>query len=622
MSISAYLSDMRSVALILLLLAPAGGEERYAPDNQGGLAALFDSGDEIAVRVNLTSPPGAREVPKLEFSQEGRRVRLHVAAGAGAPMNGMFLSVELPRAQFAGGMGWIESQRVQLGAQRPAGESLTADTSRQFGFRDAEGTRALTVELSAPRPIALLDEWRQRGGRSYAARIDLAEGPVDLAFDFVAKPAPKSAKLALNTSRKRYKLHGFGGNYCFQIESSVTDYTLRHLRSAWARTEMTLTEWEPRNDNDSAAETNWEYLRSQDKPGSNLRREFELMARIQKMRIPYAVSIWWLPEWMYSDPNEQPRSAHRRRVAPTQWAELLESIGSYLLYAKQQYGAEPDLFSFNEANIGVYVLFSPEEHREAIRSIGAHLEKLGLKTKMLLGDATGPNGTHVYSLPGANDAGVLKYAGAVAFHSWGGATPEQYAAWGDVAEWLNLPLLVAEVGVDAFAWRNRMYDSYNYGLREVRMYQELLLHARPQGFMQWEYTEDYSLVRVRRSDTGPELSPTARFYFLKQFSNLTPRNADALETSSDQNSVLFTAFSGEEDGKPVLTMHVANLGVQGGMEIAGLPPDIPQMRAVRTTEDQHYEELPSVKVSNGRIAMPIAARSMLTLTTMPKESSE
>ena len=48
-------------------------------------------------------------------------------------------------------------------------------------------------------------------------------------------------------------------------------------------------------------------------------------------------------------------------------------------HAKQNYGAEPDLFSFNEANIGVYVLFTPEEHKEALKSIGAHLKKLGLK---------------------------------------------------------------------------------------------------------------------------------------------------------------------------------------------------------------------------------------------------
>jgi hypothetical protein len=42
-----------------------------------------------------------------------------------------------------------------------------------------------------------------------------------------------------------------------------------------------------------------------------------------------------------------------------------------------------------------------------------------------------------------------------------------------VAEWLGLPLLVTEMGVDASAFYTRSYDSYEYGLREARMAQEL-----------------------------------------------------------------------------------------------------------------------------------------------------
>ncbi len=158
---------------------------------------------------------------------------------------------------------------------------------------------------------------------------------------------------------------------------------------------------------------------------------------------------------------------------------MVEAIGSYLSYAKEHYGAEPDLFSFNESNIGIDVLLSPEEHRDAIRRIGAHLEKLGLKTKMLLGDVSGPRDTHEYALAAANDPDAMRYVGAVGMHSWGGASPEQYKAWGDLAEWLNLPLLVTELGVDAGAYRGKMYDSFQYGLREIEMYQQLLLYARP-----------------------------------------------------------------------------------------------------------------------------------------------
>ena len=126
----------------------------------------------------------------------------------------------------------------------------------------------------------------------------------------------------------------------------------------------------------------------------------------------------------------------------------------------------------------------------------------------------------------------MRYVKAVGFHSWGGGTPEQYKAWGDLAEWLNLPLLVTELGVDASAHMGGMYDSFSYGMREVRMYQELFLYARPQGTQQWEFTGDYSIVRARRKDDGTaELTPTSRFWFVKHFTDLTPHNSDALATS-------------------------------------------------------------------------------------------
>jgi hypothetical protein len=69
---------------------------------------------------------------------------------------------------------------------------------------------------------------------------------------------------------------------------------------------------------------------------------------------------------------------------------LVNSIVRYLQYARQQYGAEPDLFSFNEANIGIDVLLTAEEHRDMIKRLGAAFEQNGLKTRLLLGDATWP----------------------------------------------------------------------------------------------------------------------------------------------------------------------------------------------------------------------------------------
>jgi hypothetical protein len=322
------------------------------------------------------------------------------------------------------------------------------------------------------------------------------------------------------------------------------------------------------------------------------------------MKIPYVSSIWQLPERFYTDPAEEPHRWERRRVAAEKWPEIVQAIGSYLSYAKEQYGAEPDLFSFNEANIGIDVLLTAEEHRDAIKRIGAHLVERGLKTRMLLADAAGPRGTHRYALPAARDHEAMCYVGAVGFHSWGGGTPKHYRAWAELAESLELPLLVTEMGVDAQAYKGKRYDSYEYGVREVRMYQELLLHARPRATIQWEFTADYGIVTE-------DLEPTPRFWLVKHFSDLTPANADALGTRSNHPQVLFTAFL----AGGVYTLHIANTGAARDVTIDGLPRDISKLRAIVTCKPKQFKESPRVCAEGGAVRLAVPARSLVTLTT-------
>jgi len=339
-------------------------------------------------------------------------------------------------------------------------------------------------------------------------------------------------------------------------------------------------------------------------PGAELRADLETMGRFTRQGVPFVISIWWLPERFYTDAFEKPKSAHFRLIKPERWDELLDLLGSYLLYAKKEFGAEPDLFSFNEANLGIYVGLTPETHTEVIKRIGAHFRKLGLKTKMLLGDATGPKDTHKFVLEAAADPEALQYVGAVAFHSWGGGTAEQYSAWGDVAEWLHLPLLVTELGVDAAAYYTRSWDSYHYGLQEAQMTQELLLYARPQGTQFWQFTNDYALARGGHE--GP-VEPTARFWLMKHFTDLTPQHSEGLASSSDQKSVLFTAF--RKGGSYAL--HVLNLGPSRAAVLQGIPDG--DWQVVETTEAAQFRKKAAVHAAGGSLQVELPSRSLVTL---------
>lgn len=647
-----------AAAAVLAGALPALAENAIF-DRTGRLTSVVYAGDELAVRgriqipsadwTRVDEPAQARRGPgngtwqgtialpggqMARFTQtvneEGGHISIAVEVSADAAIDaaGIYYTIDVPRADFAGGSAVIEAasgaREVALPAVKPAEREFLRAQASGVAFRGTARNLSLRAALDGAHSIALADHW-ERAGRTYAVLVQMHAGPLPagqtaslkLSLAVAGDPDRSPAHLTLDRARTRYKFQGFGGNYCFNIESPVTQYTLDNLKVAWGRTEMSLSFWEPENDNDLPAVQNWDYFKQRVAAYPRLAMEMKLGRQLQDKGIPYIASIWAIPEWIYTDPGPGPQRRSRRVIAPEKMDELVESITSYLTYAKREYGAEPDMFSFNEANIGIDVLLTPEEHRDMIKRLGAAFDKAGLKTRLLLGDATGPQNTHLWALAAAADPEAMRFVKAIGFHSWGGGTPEQYKAWGDLAEWLQLPLLVTELGVDAQAYLNGVYDSFHYGMREVRMYQELLLYARPQGTQQWEFTADYGTVRTRRRDDGTvELQPTSRFWLVKHFTDLTPRDSEALATSSDNDKVLMTAFAKGAAGVRAYTLHIANTGAARPVTIEGVPDA--ELRMVRTSETEDFKELGAVRAQTGVLRLEMPARSLVTLTTLPK----
>jgi O-glycosyl hydrolase len=562
-----------------------GGKRVPLQTRREGAGAMRRSRD-LAWTVAFTLPDGGRGQLDLraDESAEGVRYTTQVRADSALEVDAIEFVLDLPRAAFVGG----KAGGVSLAAARAQGPVLLDTEMQALDVQSARGDLALALAFEPISHGTLVDRW-DAAGRSWQARVTVARGPV--AAGSTAKVAATlrlkqelapaaPVNVTVDASKARFRFDGFGGNYCWNNQSPVADYTWKNLKVAWARTEMKLLQWDKQRDN----------------PGPELRADFERMRGFQQAGVPYVISIWWLPERLYTDPHEKPRSAHFRLIKADQWDAFLDLMGSYLLYAKKEYGVEPDLFSFNESNIGVYVGQTPETHTEALKRIGAHFRKLGLKTKMLLGDATGPRDTHRFVLDAAADPEALQYVGAVGFHSWGGGTPEQYAAWGEVAEWLKLPLLVTELGVDAAAYNGRAYDSYHYGLREAKMTLELVRYARPQGTQYWQFTNDYGLARG-----GETVEPSARFWLMKHFTDLTPQHSEAVEASSDQASVLVAAFRKDQ----AYTVHILNLGGERAVTLAGLPAG--DWKMVESTEAAQWVDRPM----GDRLQLP--ARSLVTL---------
>lgn len=624
-----------SVSLMLLSCsAVMSGGEKAAYDTIGRLTALLSDGEDVEIASNVVAvlPNGKRiplmtrregreasrsgealawslgfELPdggkgqlamKSEEDPAGLRYSVALTADSNLDVEAIELVLDLPHALLLHGtVTPAGGPAIPLPVTKPASPFLFRGETAWLQFSGASSDVKIDVLYDGSPTATVVDRW-DAAGRAYQVRAALARGPVasgtkaglatTIRLSGAAITAP-AAHLSLDTAKVRYSFDGFGGNYCWDTRSPVAAYTLQSLKLKWARTEMKLLAWD----------------KHRDAPTAEIRGDMETMQRFQKLGIPYVISIWWLPERFYTDAYEKPKSAHFRLIRQEKWDELLDLIGSYLVYAKREYGAEPDLFSFNEANIGIYVGLTPEAHTEAIKHIGAHFQKLGLKTRMILGDATGPRDTYKFVLDGAADPEALKYVGAIAFHSWGGGTAEQYTAWGDVAEWLGLPLLVTELGVDAAAYHNRAYSSYHYGLQEAKMTQELLKYARPQGTQFWQFTNDYALARVGE---GGAVVPTARFWLVKHFTDLTPPHAEALGVASDQSGVLATAF--RKDGSYVV--HLLNVGAARPATLAGVPPGL-QWRRIESTEAAQYQDRGIAAEVSGALQLDLPAHSLVSL---------
>ena len=564
---------------------------------------IHETADQIQLEIALTAETDL-DLQEVQFLLQlpvtgfnGRTCELR--AGVTSSVAHASLPTTLPaEPHFLSG----QADRVIVGS---------ADRSRiELTF---EGLRSITVQ----------DE-RQWKGDSYCIYTPVAVGrltkgaTVSLRAKLhIMGPSDHSpAHLSLDTRRTRYRFAGCGGNFVYGIDSPIGAYNLDHLRVAWARTELSAHEWEPVHDNNSPTNTHGKAVAARDRPGSDLHSEFLLAQDLARRGIPCCISVWHLPEWLYADPG-QDMEVHRRRIAPAKWPELLDCLGSYLLHAKRQYGFEPELFSFNEADEGVCVLLSAEEHRDAIRRIGAHFQRLGLKTKMLLGDGGDFRHGLPYVVPATADPEAMRYVGALAFHSWGGGTAAEYSAWADLADRIKLPLLVTELGLDSRAYRTASYiQTPYYAIQELRMYQEILLHARPTAILEWELSADYPLVQAARLPGGAwKFTPTLRSGFLKHFANLTPAQASALVTTSDQTNVLFTAFVSTDHNAPVYTLHIANPAAGRTATITGLPPGIHQLFAVRTSETDSFRVLDLIPVRWGKVNLSLTPQSLLTLTT-------
>jgi hypothetical protein len=486
---------------------------------------------------------------------------------------------------------------------------------------------------------------------------DVETGPVTVTIDpsklnllqVVRTNSRGPVMVTVDLSKSARAFEGMGGNFRIQSprDAQVIQYNLDHMRVAFGRVALPWNAWQP--EEDSPPPITILPKAGGPNPGRQggvgalenmaMNSVFSAMDIAQKLaqkNIPLIISIWSPPSWaVVSDAPRSSRSGAEigHHLDPAKWDAICKSIGSYLLYLREHYGAEPLYFSFNESNIGVDVRQTPEEHDQAIKTLGAYFKSIGLKTTMLLGD-TSDAAPVSFIQPALNDPDAVPFIGAIAFHSWRGATDEQYQKWADTAAKLGLPLFDTEGGNDAqaYSYPNILNEPW-YALDEAAEYVRIMRICHPEAILEWQLTQDYSVLAagpetwiygysglsngapLLANIPGGALHPTQRFYNLKQF-NLTPPGSFWIPTQSSDPLVLPAACV--ERSLVICAVHLVNNGASRPVILAGLPAATTWMGVYVTDARRGMEKLEPVSVKNGSAQFTLPGQALTTLISRPE----
>lgn len=438
----------------------------------------------------------------------------------------------------------------------------------------------------------------QKKGAKYSMKFDLlADGTVD----------NSDANIKIDAAHPGNLFAGFGGNFRIQNPSTdplVIDYCLDDMRVAFGRVEMPWRYWDENENVDPLA-----YFETHELP-IQIVRAAEMARRLKEIGMPLVVSCWFPPAWTSNRTTRSDGSSVAFSLKPEKKERIFRSLASYLMFLKNRYGVEADYFSFNESDLGIDVVHTPQEHCTFIKEFGKYLADNGLKTLMLLGDNSDAN-TFDFILPALNDPQARRYIGAVSFHSWRGCDDATLRKWAGAAKQINAPLLVAEGSTDAAAWRYpEIFGESTFALYEINLYTRICAITQPISILQWQLTADYSpLFGMGIFKTEGPLRPTQRYWNLKQLSE-TPADAFSLPFENDNANVNPAVFGNIARGE--YAVHMVNNGAARKANLSGLPASVKKVKIYTTNTVDCMAET-EADVIDGKVSVNLPPISYVTV---------
>ncbi len=561
------------------------------------------------------------EISKFEFSEtvldEGggtAKIGIKVKTAADTVLTGVFLCFDLPADGYSGSrIHLIDSAASAIDTVFPfpgsRGRMPGAFRLKNFlvqasakGFRVQSAARTLEVRTEQPAEI-IIQKGNQRFGNA-DDRIYISimtghskDGQIGNAA-FLIKASGEidrtPAEITIDTHKPGRKFDGIGGNFRLQNEEfdpEVIDYCLDKLNVQWARVEMPWHNWHP------VESINPLEAARAGKIDEGVRRAMEMARTLAKKHIPVILSAWSTPPWaIIGETNYRNENGiWGNPLNPKKMRSIIKSLGDYFVYLKEAYGVEPELFSFNESDLGINVRMTGQEHADFIKKLGAYLASKDVTTKMLLGDNS--NATTIdFIQPALEDPAAHKYIGAISFHAWMGCDNWTLSNWADASRELNVPLIIAEGGIDPSAWGYPdILHEPSFAQDEIDTYIRSINTAHVRTILQWQLTSDYSLLTgggIYRTEGN--LHPTQRFWNLKQL-GMVSQGSFILPVTCDKEVIDCAAFGDIAGGNYVI--HIVNNGASRTIHLSGLPGSMKELRVYVTDSKRGMEESKRVHVS-------------------------
>lgn len=414
---------------------------------------------------------------------------------------------------------------------------------------------------------------------------------------------PKSSTITINWSSEKQTLSESGINFegyhttgGTEVLASKFETMMSSLPTQIARIGLPLGTWEPTNDDDNPAVFDLDNFK--DIQGANY--TFKRMQELKSRGVAIWLAIWDMGAWNISNPSKS--SGH----LIINFDEMAESIGTFILQAKEKYQAEPRYISVNEPSIasengwgGYNIALSATEQISLISKTGAWFEEHGIQTKWIIALHKIYPSELAQAQEVFNNTSIRKYVAAFDFHSYSMQKPEfepYLKNWYDWSKTTGIPTFCGECDYDNQFWLNPDRETWttaamNYGILLHRLFNMAHVNA----ILPW-YGNAADASRPYR-------------YVVKHFMETFVNGTVVVESSTSNPSLLVTA--GKLDGKYII--HVQNTSTS---EIPIQMKDIPvqSLNWICSKNNSYYESLSPQSLSNGTLEVKLPPSSFNTFT--------